>query len=143
MLRTTELASGGADMWARTERAERRSMESQVPQWLGRDPQTRATPLSRAGSDRWPVVLPAGVAEYPRGSQGSLPPRVSTLRSVGPISPHQLPGEPHNFPCDAEEAFSSSWRLSLLDLGFSSRPGSNCSACPWGCLFIQNEEVPR
>ena len=41
-------------MWARLDRAERRSVESQVPQGLGWSPQTRARPPSRTGSDKWP-----------------------------------------------------------------------------------------
>lgn len=41
-------------MWARVDRAERKSIESQVPQGLGWSPQTRARPPSRTGSDQWP-----------------------------------------------------------------------------------------
>ena len=53
-------------------------------------------------------------------SQGSHSPGVFSLHSVGPISPHELSGETHNSPCDAKEAFSTGWKLGLLDLGFSS-----------------------
>ena len=110
-------------------------VESQVPQGLGWSPQSRARPLSKQGltSGR------GGLCHH--ASQGSHSPRVSSLHSVGPISPHELSEETHNSPCDAKEAFSTGWKLGLLDLGFSSRPSLNCNTCPWECLFIQNEKV--
>lgn len=110
-------------------------VESQVPQGLGWSPQSRARPLSKQ-------VLTSGRGGLcHHASQGSHSPRVSSLHSVGPISPHELSEETHNSPCDAKEAFSTGWKLGLLDLGFSSRPSLNCNTCPWECLFIQNEKV--